>query len=371
MRNIGVICIYLSILMAVFCTNVAAQSPVPTLNMSYIFTTHHTPLMVAAEKGELFKTTGAYLEEIVPKQRYSLKNVDGKELAVFNLIVSKSGSETTTLFAMNKLDLGLASSTAFISGIDKGAAMKILCPLHVDGLSMVFPKDSDVNSYADLERLVATAQHPVKIGYHSPTSAPRVVFEGALHEAGFTITGNPNNADADILMVDLKSTANLIPALVSGQVDAWVGPAPFPAVAEHRGAGHVGLDSRALPPAGQWTDFPCCVLGASEKVISEHPEVVQAVTNLLTAAADWSNSNPPASATISSAWIGVPAEAVAKSSIIFTTNPTESWLRGEGIFLSVLNEMDKLRGSMKDAEFKDVSPLLYDFSFIEKSLSAQ
>jgi hypothetical protein len=36
-----------------------------------------------------------------------------------------------------------------------------------------------------------------------------------MHDSGFTITDNPNNADADILM-DL-STSNLIPAPVSSR----------------------------------------------------------------------------------------------------------------------------------------------------------
>jgi NitT/TauT family transport system substrate-binding protein len=68
-------------------------------------------------------------------------------------------------------------------------------------------------------RAIKASATPFKIGYHSPTSAPRVVFEGALHKACFKISGNPNDVDGDILMVDLKSTANLIPALLSRQVD--------------------------------------------------------------------------------------------------------------------------------------------------------
>ena len=116
----------------------AAGTKLPSLYLGYIFTTHHTPLMVAAVKGEALKSSGAYLAPMVPKQKYKLMSSDGTALAVINFIVSKSGSETATLFAMNRLDLGLASSTAFMSGIDKGTRMKILCPLHVDGMAMVF-----------------------------------------------------------------------------------------------------------------------------------------------------------------------------------------------------------------------------------------
>ena len=48
-------------------TAVANQKNIPILNMGYVFTTHHTPLMVAAIKGEEFKASGAYLEPMVPK----------------------------------------------------------------------------------------------------------------------------------------------------------------------------------------------------------------------------------------------------------------------------------------------------------------
>ena len=260
---------------------------------------------------------------MVPRQKFKLMSANGEPMAVINLIVSKSGSETSTLFAMNRLDLGLASSTAFMSGIDKNIKVKILCPLHVDGMSMVFPAGSTINGYKDVAAAIKASKMPFKIGYHSPTSAPRVVFEGALHKAGFTITGNPNEINADILMVDLKSTSNLIPALLSKQVDCWVGPAPHPAVAEFKKVGHIGLDSRDLPPAGEWKDFPCCVMGASEQIIASHPEIVQAMTDLMTASSNWSNNNKIETAKISAQWIGVPEEAVSKSTIIYTTDPTQ------------------------------------------------
>lgn len=347
----------------------AAKSKLPSLYMGYVFTTHHTPLMVAAIKGEDFKDSGAFLKPLVPKQKYQLVAADGKPLAVINLIVSKSGSETATLFAMNRMDIGLSSSTAFMSGIDKGTPMKILCPLHVDGMGMVFPSDSKISGYDDVARAIKASATPFKIGYHSPTSAPRIVFEGALHKAGFKISGNPNDVDADILMVDLKSTSNLIPALLSRQVDCWVGPAPHPAVAEYKNAGHIGLDSRDLHPKGDWVDFPCCVMGAGDKLIADHPGIIQAMTDLMTDVSDWSNAHKTAAAKISAAWIGVPAQAIEKSSIIYTTNPTPNWLKGEEVFLTMLNGMNKFKGQMKGKDLKAATPILYDFSFVKKSLA--
>jgi NitT/TauT family transport system substrate-binding protein len=241
--------------------------------------------------------------------------------------------------------------------------------MHVDGLGMVFPAGSTVTGYDDVAAAIRASKTPFKIGYHSPTSAPRVVFEGALHNAGFKITGDPNNAEADILMVDLKSTSNLIPALLSKQVDCWVGPAPHPSVAEFKGVGHLALDSRDLPPEGKWHDFPCCVMGTSEKLIAEHPEVIQAMTDLMTVSSKWCNENKIEAAGISAQWIGAPAEALAKSAIIYTTDPTENWLNGEEMFIQMLRSMNKLKGKLKDTDRPATEALLFDFTFVNKSLS--
>ncbi len=343
----------------------------PRLYLGYVFTTHHTPLMAAIDQGEAFKPSGAWLKPMVDRQKYELLDKSGNSLAVINLIVSKSGSETSTLFAQGRMDIGLSSSTAFISGIDKGTAMKILCPLHVDGMGMVFPKDSQLSGWKDVHDYIKKSKNPVKIGYHSPTSAPRIVFEGALNKAGLSITEDAANLDADILLVDLKSTANLIPALVSNQVDCWVGPAPHPSVAEYKGVGHVALDSRDLPPQGEWHDFPCCVMGASEALIQESPQVVQAMTDLMTAAGNWCNMNKAQAAEITGKWIGAPTAAIAKSTIIYTTNPSSNWMRGEAIFMEILNSMKKLKGRFQGKTLKEVENDIYDFRFIRASLKNQ
>jgi len=374
-HSIPAILTILSICMAFACVSFisvsscqAADKTTPRLYFGYILITHHTPLMVAVNRGEAFKQSGAWLKPMVDRQKYELLDESGKSLAVISMIVSKSGSETATLFAQGRMDIALASSTAFISGIDKGTPMKILCPLHVDGMAMVFPAGSTISGWADVSQYIKESKLPVKIGYHSPTSAPRIVFEGALHKAGLKITEDANDLSADILLVDLKSTSNLIPALVSKQVDCWVGPAPHPSVAECKGVGHVALDSRDLPPVGEWHDFPCCVMGASDKVIKKYPEIVQAMTNLMTAACAWSNQNKYKAADITGKWIGVPIAAIEKSTIIYTTNPSPKWMRGEGISLDILNRMNKLKGCFKNKTFKDVEAEIYDFSFVNASL---
>ena len=148
-----------------------------------------------------------------------------------------------------------------------------------------------------------------------------------------------------------------------------MGPAPHPSVAECRKVGHIALDSRELPPKGRWTDFPCCVMGASDQLIADRPDVVQAMTDLMTMSTRWSNAHKVETAEISSRWIGVSQEAVEKSTIIYTTDPTENWMQGESVFLTMLNGMKKFKGCMKAVDLENAGPLLYDFSFVKKSLT--
>ena len=128
------------------------------------------------------------------------------------------------------------------------------------------------------------SKEPVKIGFHSPTSAPKIVLEGALVKAGLKVTLDPSDSKADVLLVDLKETSNLLASLTAGQVEAVVGPSPFPEVAQTRGIGKVLVNLGELPPAGQWANFPCCVGVASEEMIAKHPEVVRAFVALISPA---------------------------------------------------------------------------------------
>jgi len=75
-------------------------------------------------------------------------------------------------------------------------------------------------------------------------------------------------------------------------------------------------------------------MGASEQMIAEQPEVVQAMSDLMTLAARWSNTN-----------------------------------KGEGVFLDMLNSMNKFKGKMKDTDLAAATNVLYDFSFVKKSLT--
>lgn len=337
---------------------------IPTLNISYIFTNHQTPFVVAMHQGEKFKDKGTYLKEVVPKEKYELYS-DGARVCKLNVITAKSGSETATLFAQGHVDVGLASVTAIMSAIDSGTPMKILSPIQTEGMALIFPQGSKVKDWNAFLKYVKDSKQPVKIGYHSPTSAPKIVFEAALFDAGLKITEDANDTSADILLVDLKETSNLIPALTGKQVDGWVGPSPYPEVALTEGVGQVVVQLRDLPPQGKWHDTPCCVVAASDKAIASYPEELKALLKLIAQNGEWCNQNLDEAAAITAEWIGISKEAAEKATLKYTTNPSASWKDGVGIYLKTLDKMGKFNGQLKGKELKDVETALFDFEFVK------
>lgn len=340
------------------------SAEVPSLNVSYIFTNHQTPFVAAMYKGEEFKENGTYLKEIVPKEKYELHS-DGKHVCDLNVITAKSGSETATLFAQGHTDLGLASVTAVMSAVDSGTPVKIISPIQTEGMSLVFPKDSEVKDWNSFVNLINTSAEPVAIGYHSPTSAPKIVFEAALNEAGFKITQDVNDSSADVLLVDLKETSNLMPALTNKQVDGWVGPSPYPEVAITENVGQIVTQLSDLPPEGKWHDTPCCVVAASDKAIVDYADEIKAFIKLIAQTSEWCNQNPEESATITADWMGISKEAAAKAMLHYTTVPSDSWKDGIGVYLTTLDGMDKYKGKLKGKQLNEIESSLFDFRFIK------
>lgn len=340
---------------------------IPNVKVAYIFTNHQTPIMVAADKAEDFRSEGVYLVENSNRQKYTLMK-DDVSVAELELVVMKSGSEAMTMLGQKHVELALASSAANMAAIDKGTSVKMLCPVHTEGIGLVAGKDSEMNDWESFVKIAKESESPIKVGYHSPTSAPLILFLAAAKENGLTVTGDSQDQSSDILIVDLKGTSNLLPSLIAKQVDAWVGPSPYPELAETEEAGKLILDMKHLPPEGKWYDFPCCVASAHEDLIDEHPEVVEAFAELLTVSARYANNNKEEAAKITADFTGVSEEAAKKSSIKYTTDPTDAWLDNLGLVYNALKSADKFDQDFVEKEYDEVQESLFDFTFVEKAL---
>lgn len=343
----------------------AKEKDIPTLGIGYMFSNHQTPLIVAAAKNEDFKSEGVYLKEVISREKYVLME-DDEELANIDVVVADNGGEVMTMMTQDQLQLGISSIGLPLTTIDQGHDMKVLGPIHTDGIAMIMAEDAPVNNFDEFLEFVEGKEEPVKIGYHSPANAPVILFQKVVTDNGLVVTENAEDMDADILLINLKGTANLIPALLSKEVDGWVGPSPFPELAIIEGAGKVAFDLRDLPPNGEWHDFPCCVFSANADTIEKHPNEIEKLYKLLTIAADYANSNKDETGEIVADWMGVSEEAAKNTITKFTTDANEKWLKNVNVTFDSLKESDKFEGPMKDKSFDDIMDDAFDFTFVNK-----
>lgn len=336
----------------------------PEINISWGHNLHTSMLEIPISKVDEFKEKGTYLNEI-SEDKYELIEND-KKLAIVNYVPNKGASEVANLMGQGHVDAGICSNVAILSAIDKGSNIKILAPVQTGAIGLVFQPDKDFDGWEDLKEYIISSKEPVKIGYHSSASGPRILLEHVLKEEKIEVTENPNEHDADVLLVDLKGTNNLIPSLSGNQVDGWVGPSHFPEIAESEGAGRVVLELKDFPPAGKWDNFPCCVFSVTEDELDKHPEAYEAMVGLIDESCKYYTENEEESAKILSEAIGIEEDIVKSAKISYTTDPTEEWLDGINIYVDALNDMDKFDGELKEKPFGDVKDRVFDFSYIEK-----
>lgn len=341
-------------------------SDVPVVQMAYSHVTHHQAFMVAMARGEEAKDLGVWLKPVIDKEKYDIY-VNGEKKARLVLNSIKGGSEVATLFAQKHLDLTVSSFPAMLSGIDRGTAIKVMAPVQADGIAMVSRSDIDVVGWENFLTYVKASEKPVVVGYHSPTSAPKILFEAAMDEAGLRLTGDAyaSKKDADILMMDLRGTANIIPAMAAKQIEFAVAPAPTPEIVESKSQGHIVLQLRELPPVGRWQNFPCCVIAGRTEFVEAHPEAVKAFIDMMTASSEWCMANPQLSAEITADWLGVPAEVIAAAKMTLSTKVTKDWLKNAALYPEMLNRLGQCTGALKDKSLDDVADLVFDFQFVE------
>ena len=199
------------------CSNQSAQTPepskeeqseeLPEIRLSWGNDLHTAIPYVPIKLVDEFKKTGVYFNPLSEDKFELIEN--GKKLAIISFIPTKGGSEVATLMGQNHLDAALTSNTAMLTAIDKGTDIKILHPVQTGGISLVFSPDKDFYGWEQVKDYIVNSNVPVKIGYHSPISGPRILMESILKEEGLKVTEDPGDASADVLLVDLKGCKQL------------------------------------------------------------------------------------------------------------------------------------------------------------------
>ncbi|MEG3007259.1 MAG: ABC transporter substrate-binding protein, partial [Oscillospiraceae bacterium] len=342
-------------------TKSTTNKDVPTFNLGWSNELHTGNMQLAFLAPEAFKDNAVHFNPITDSQLELVK--DGEVIAYVNHVMTKGASECATLMSQGHLDLGFCSSTAMFTTYDKGTDVSILCPIQSGGVSIVAKKDAPYNNFEELVAYAKSSDKPILAGYHSAISSPRIVLEFALKEAGVTVTEDPADYSADVLMMDLKGIANLIPALSSGQVELWAAPVPNPqnAVAQGIGKNIAKLDEL---PGGKWVDFPCCTMNATQKLIKENPVISAALVSATKDIMEYANTNREEATVALVPFVGMEKELLMQNDTTYTTNPDEKFNSGMKRYYEIMTQMGKFEGRFVGKSFEEVQAMLFDFSLI-------
>ena len=288
-------------LMAMFGTDIWAQFSARPIRMAYLQSDiHHLAFWVALERG-LFKKNGADVE------------VKG---------VFKAGPEIMTAFAAGELDMayvGEAPSTTAVA--NKAARVIVVSQVNTEGSALVVAKkNSDIKTLTDLQgKTVAVPGH---------STVQDFLLRRALRGNGM--------APDQVNIIVLKPP-EMIGALRTGQIDAFIAWEPYPSKADTMSVGRNLATSEEM-----WSGHPCCVLVSDQGFVDGHPEAVAAVVKSHVQATDYIHRNPEEAVKIGIKYTGMD-EATVRQAVQNVTYTYELSIQGEKEYVQFLTELGYIR----------------------------
>lgn len=195
---------------------------------------HQLPCWVALEKG-FFEKEGVKVEVV----------------GIF-----KAGPELMSAFAAGALDMGyvgVAPATTAVA--NKTARVVVLSQVNTEGSAIVVKKDGKVQGIPEL------------VGKSVVIPGHATVQDSLLRRALLKSKTEPDQVKIMVL-----KPPEMIGALRTDQIDAFIAWEPYPAKAVTMGVGRILASSRDI-----WKDHPCCVLAADAKFLEDHMEKAKGV----------------------------------------------------------------------------------------------
>lgn len=171
----------------------------------------------------------------------------------------------------------------------KGVPIKAVFLGHRNGSVLTAKNSADLNKVEELRG--KTIAIPSRFSTHN------ILIHKLLTEKGI----NPNS---DVKLLDM-SPPEMVNALSTGKVDAFIVAEPFGGQAELQKVGKVLVLSKDI-----WHDHICCVLNLHEEVIQKQPEAVEELVGSLAKAANFIEQNPQEAAKLSLKYLGQKQEVI-------------------------------------------------------------
>ncbi len=246
--------------------------------------------------------------------------------------VFKAGPEVMTAFASGALDMAYVGEAPATTAVANGAArVVVVSQVNTEGSALVVSKeDHTLTSLKDLqEKTVAVPGH---------STVQDFLLRRALDKAF-----EPEELSDYRVNIIVIKPPEMIGALRTGQIDAFVAWEPYPSKAFTMGVGRNLATSHDM-----WPEHPCCVLAADSKFADSHPERVRAVLAAHLAATRFIHDHPDEAVRIGVKYTGMDEETV-KSALKNVHYTTKLNVEGEKEYVRFLTELQYIRVKNPDA----------------------
>lgn len=232
---------------------------------------HHLPLWVALDEG-FFKEQGINVE------------IAG---------IFRSGPEIMSAFSAGSLDMAYVGEAPTVTAVANGTAnVAILAQVNTEGSAIVVGKNSLIRTISDLKgKLVAIP------GY---STVQDLLLSKALGESGL---------DPKQVKIIVIKPPEMIGALRTDQIDAFISWEPYPAQAICMGIGKMLASSAEI-----WKDHPCCVLVVDRQFAQANGEKMNRMLKAHRQAVDFIRDKPAEATRIAIKYTGMD-ELTAKRAI--------------------------------------------------------
>lgn len=203
-----------------------------------------------------------------------------------------------------KTEAGFGLLASLVQPLSNGLPIKITSGLHTGCDKVLAPKNSGINSLADLRGK--------RIGVPSMNSSPIIFAKRALADAGVGVS--EKNMEVEFIVF---SATDLPLALKNGAVDALAMNDPTASITQKEYDLKSIVDSAVDAP---YKDQYCCSAYVRDNIASEHPEVAAKYTRAMQKASAWIQKNPDETAKIQVDKKWVAGDAAFNASVLKTYN---------------------------------------------------
>jgi NitT/TauT family transport system substrate-binding protein len=246
---------------------------------------------------------------------YFQEGVDVEVAGIF-----KAGPEEMMGFASGSLDIGyVGEAPATMAVANKTADVVVLAQVNTEGSALVVRRHSIIKQVSDLiGRTVAIPGH---------AQVQDLLLRKILIKY---------NVDQERVNIIVLKPPEMIGALKTSQIDAFIAWEPYVAKAETMGVGSVLINSSDV-----WPGHPCCVLVADSTVLKKRMQAVKGVVQAHVRATNFINRNKEAAIKIGVKYTGMDEDTVSRAMkrITYTVEPS---VDGEIEYINFLNKLSYL-----------------------------